>query len=352
MSLKIGLVPPNENHFKGKVFDSQFHRDFGESFFIELKNQLEDRGHLFKTFDEFESIEKIDLIIIYRIDHHLRYLLPELKKNSEIKVFHISLEPPEIYFFNNYSKSKYFNFNRSFSWVKKSHITNFNYTIDIPLLDLKKNKKINKIVAIYSYKKSSSKNSLYALRFNIIKELSKLNKIDLYGVGWDKCKDEDIINCYKGKVDSKQDLISKYDLCLAIENSSHIGYITEKLFDPISAGTLPLYFGCPDVKDEFNENLFIEFKNIDEIILLLNDNINISKKYLKFYEARKKNFMNSKYSVSKTAEIIVNEVSHESVLLYKNYFFYRMKLIICAFFLTKNFWRNRRFYFDLIFSAW
>lgn len=352
MKLKIGLIPPNKNHFKGKIFDVLFHRDFGEGFFIELKNQFESKGHVFKTFDEFTRPEKIDIIIVYRLDHHLGYLLSELKKNNKIKIFHVALEPPEIYFFTNFSKSSYFNFNKSFSWVKNINNINFNYTIDIPLIEIENSKKINKVVAIYSYKRSSDENSLYAFRFNIIKELSKLNLIDLYGFGWDKCMDEDIINCYKGKADSKQGLISKYDLCLAIENSSHRGYITEKLFDPISAGTLPLYFGCPDVKNEFDENLFIEFKNIDETILLLNDNINISKKYLKFYEARKKNFMNSKYSVSKTAEIIVNEVSHESVLLYKNYFFYRMKLIICAFFLTKNFLRNRRFYFDLIFSAW
>ena len=352
MKLKIGLIPPNKNHFKGKVFDSQFHRDFGESFYIELKKQLESKGNVCKTFDEFTLTEKIDVIIIYRLDHFLGYLLSEIKKNNKIKIFHVALEPPEIYFFNDYSKSKYFNFNRSFSWVKNSHITNFNYTIDIPLLHLKKNKKINKIVAIYSYKKSSNKNSLYALRFNIIKELSKLNKIDLYGVGWDKCKDEDIINCYKGKIDSKQELISKYDLCLAIENSRHRGYITEKLFDPISAGTLPLYFGCPEVKYEFDKNLFIEFKNIDETILLLNDNNKISHKYLKFYAARKQNFSNSKYSKDKTAEIIVNEISDEENVMYKYYFIYRIKLIVYAILFTKNFWRNRKFYFDLIFSAW
>jgi len=49
---------------------------------------------------------------------------------------------------------------------------------------------------------------------------------------------------------TKIETIARYRFCLALENSISPDYVTEKIFDPLMAGTIPVYLGAPDV-DEF-----------------------------------------------------------------------------------------------------
>jgi len=53
---------------------------------------------------------------------------------------------------------------------------------------------------------------------------------------------------YSGWIDNKFEVLSQYDLSLVIENESD--WITEKIFDSIYAGTVPVYVG-PNLSDEF-----------------------------------------------------------------------------------------------------
>lgn len=55
----------------------------------------------------------------------------------------------------------------------------------------------------------------------------------------------------------------KFSICF--ENSSHPGYITEKLVEGFAAGTVPIYYGASDVMDIFNENAMIVVRNIDDM---------------------------------------------------------------------------------------
>ena len=45
---------------------------------------------------------------------------------------------------------------------------------------------------------------------------------------------------------SKLNAIARYRFCLSLENSLAPNYVTEKLFDPLMVGTLPVYRGAPD----------------------------------------------------------------------------------------------------------
>jgi hypothetical protein len=44
--------------------------------------------------------------------------------------------------------------------------------------------------------------------------------------------------------------VSRYKFCLALENSTEVDYVTEKLFNAFQAGSVPVYLGAPNV-DEF-----------------------------------------------------------------------------------------------------
>lgn len=47
---------------------------------------------------------------------------------------------------------------------------------------------------------------------------------------------------------SKIDLIAGYKFTLAFENSISVDYVTEKFFDPLIAGSVPVYLGAPNIE--------------------------------------------------------------------------------------------------------
>jgi hypothetical protein len=58
---------------------------------------------------------------------------------------------------------------------------------------------------------------------------------------------------------------------VAIENTSHNGYFTEKLLDCFLLKTIPVYWGCPDVGNLFHAEGVVQFTNVDEFIQKANE---------------------------------------------------------------------------------
>jgi hypothetical protein len=54
---------------------------------------------------------------------------------------------------------------------------------------------------------------------------------------------------YRGYVSSKVDILKRYRYCLVMENQRQNGYITEKLFDCLPSGAVPIYWGAQDIQD-------------------------------------------------------------------------------------------------------
>ncbi|WP_448207829.1 glycosyltransferase family 10 domain-containing protein [Azospirillum sp. sgz302134] len=53
-------------------------------------------------------------------------------------------------------------------------------------------------------------------------------------------------------------VFSRYRFAFAFENSSHPGYLTEKILDVFQAGAVPLYWGDPDVRRDVAAGSFID----------------------------------------------------------------------------------------------
>lgn len=49
--------------------------------------------------------------------------------------------------------------------------------------------------------------------------------------------------------ESKIDTLRRYKFCVAIENSEDEHYVSEKVYDALVAGCVPIYFGAPNVRD-------------------------------------------------------------------------------------------------------
>ncbi|OYU44055.1 MAG: hypothetical protein CFE44_15000, partial [Burkholderiales bacterium PBB4] len=59
-------------------------------------------------------------------------------------------------------------------------------------------------------------------------------------------------------VPDKMDFISRYSHHLCFENSSTTGYLTEKIFDPIYVGSVPVYAGDPMASKWIHKDAFID----------------------------------------------------------------------------------------------
>ena len=79
-------------------------------------------------------------------------------------------------------------------------------------------------------------------------ELSKYKKVDSGGR---------YRNNIGHPIESKFDFQKNYRFALAFENTSTPGYTTEKLVDAFAAGTIPIYWGDPEVGKIFNNKAFI-----------------------------------------------------------------------------------------------
>jgi hypothetical protein len=80
----------------------------------------------------------------------------------------------------------------------------------------------------------------YQNRLEIAEKWNSL--VDVFGGGWPKSMPN-----YCGFVSSKVDILRRYRFCLVMENQRQNGYITEKLFDCLPSGVVPIYWGAPDI---------------------------------------------------------------------------------------------------------
>ena len=133
---------------------------------------------------------------------------------------------------------------------------------------------------------------LYKERLEIIEYFSGKD-FDLYGMGWDKSiigetrqLREAILGSYRGSVDDKIRTLAQYKFTFTLENTVSKGYVTEKIFDAMFAGAVPIYLGAPDIADFVHKAAFIDmrdFKNYGELELYLRTMT--KKRYLEYIDA-------------------------------------------------------------------
>ena len=120
------------------------------------------------------------------------------------------------------------------SWVKKENIGI---------------KSKNKLISMIYSNKNQFKG--HKLRHEIAEELA--GKVDLFGTG------------ASSPIEFKEQALSDYMYTIVVENVSAENYFTEKIVDPILLGTVPLYWGCPNIENFFMKDAIIKFKTIEEL---------------------------------------------------------------------------------------
>lgn len=281
---RVYIDPPSRAFYENRFFmDSELNRDECLRPYINLKKELQRRGIELNTFDLWDQKSgPIDYCSFGMMDN-----LNGVATNPNVKLkgFYI-FEPPvvdprmyealprltsmfdQVYLHNTdgngYSlegadRSKL----RKLFWPQP-----FNHVIDQYWENRDRERRV--VVINGNHKPASRDRELYSKRIEAMVALAETELVDLYGRGWDRWLSrsslwmhywknrKQLMAIYKGPCESKFEILSRYDFCLCFENMAMNGYMTEKLFDCLYAGTVPIYYGAPDVSSYIPEGAYID----------------------------------------------------------------------------------------------
>lgn len=78
-----------------------------------------------------------------------------------------------------------------------------------------------------------------------------------------------VLNNIGGRVADKRAYVCRCKFTIAFENESHPGYATEKIIEPLLMGSIPIYWGDPQIEDDFNPECLINvhrFSSFDAVV--------------------------------------------------------------------------------------
>lgn len=139
------------------------------------------------------------------------------------------------------------------------------------------------------------RDELYTARLEAVRFFHGFGEIDLYGRNWDRAPTRvgktatpyalrrlesqfwewrqrrfpdplytAVAAASRGPSKSKSETVSQYRFSLCFENSKLTGWMTEKLFDCFFVGTIPVYWGAPDVLEWVPAECFIDMRQFKD----------------------------------------------------------------------------------------
>ena len=262
----------------------------------------------------------------------------------------IQLENP---FFEFRDKEYYKQFNLIFSWDSQSFSWHKGYKkilvphklqTDSSFANSFLDRKI--FLSLINANKSfkyHTKGDLYIERLKLIQWFNRKhpNLFSLYGVGWNKpypgitlierqirnfkslfykiFNKQPFPNVYKGEVVDKSVIYGKCKYAICYENSEGLtDYITEKIFDAMVSGCVPVYRGAPNIDDYISPNCYInaaEFKSHDALLSYL---MHVTESEFNSYQENILKFLNSdvrnKFSSYYISNFIANEIKSDLIV--------------------------------------
>ena len=285
------------------------------------------------------------------IELHTQDILPE--SDSDFTIYLDFLKPPKakksylivreplIIIPDNHDPIKLKCFSKVFTWNDELidnvlFVKYYNQSYDFKKVEMINHlHKKEGYVLICSNKVSNRFGENYSLRDKVINFFENKNyNFDFYGIGWTERKFSSRLieaffnrlkikrpknknyNNYRGIVDNKRVMSSKYSFEFAIENTNNIkGYVTEKIFDAFFSKTIPLYSGAPNIYDYIPRECFInidEFASIEELVSYTKS---LTTKEVNSYGRARDLFLSSPqiniFSSSYNAKIITSEIIND-----------------------------------------
>ena len=237
----------------------------------ELRDCLLQHGIECATSD-IEPPELADFIVVNRLDLVFGQVVQAMKRNPKLTLVLLAFEEPLFCGLHEAAILPWLDVDAVFSWRDDlALIPHFN-KINIPqsAVVLSDAPPINfadrkLLVAIDGFKTSLHPNEAYSKRRETLRGLVKTGlEVDLFGRGWDKCRDRVLRSIWHGMVASKYEIQCQYRFTLCIQNATgYPGDICEKIFDAFKAGSIPIYQGAPNIAEHIPSNCFVDLSTFE-----------------------------------------------------------------------------------------
>ncbi|MBL6988894.1 MAG: hypothetical protein ISR65_03915 [Bacteriovoracaceae bacterium] len=277
--LKASIVvePFYQNNRLFDLDDKVVNRDNCMHPFWLLKQELASKGIILATND-ITTPTQADIVIYNEMPR-------TVPKGEDIQKSYLMLFETELIRPNNWNEEYHNHFKKIFTWndqfVDGKKYIKFQFASKLPTEAIIGNERPKFCTQIAGNKSSTHRYELYSKRLEAIRWFEKNypDHFDYYGMGhifynfgsnkiaklFNKLKVKKAPSpCYKGIVDEKLAVLSQYRFSICYENAQMIpGYITEKIFDSMFAGCVPIYWGAPNITDYIPANCFIDKRDFD-----------------------------------------------------------------------------------------
>ena len=337
---KYAVIPWGEEFFNDEMLNknSLKNRDYLIHPYDEMKQRFIELGHEIHTIDMYDDYNEIDYFLFFSLD--CKVFKKIVKEGKTNRMVYCTAEPPSVCKYNSPKGYKVLRkvFPYILTWNDEwiDEISIFKRNIPYWFVDQRENnqpfedKKL--LVCISGNKQSDFKGELYSERLRAIEFFEEKcpSEFDLYGVGWESEKHIS----YRGRVNNKAETYHKYRFAICYENIEGLkGYITEKIFDCLLSGVVPIYAGSVDASDYIPSGSYINLRDYSSYSELYEYISKISEKEYNTYLDNANNFLKSDkleyFSGKKYADYIIRAVSNkkESFRYSKlSYYIYRYLL--------------------------
>ncbi|OXG08758.1 glycosyl transferase family 10 (putative fucosyltransferase) [Flavobacterium araucananum] len=301
--------------------NTQVNRDDCFRPWIELKKSLEQDKIFLNTVD-IMPIKDADIILFMNMptlnDVNFKEAL-SLKKKIYCVVTELDLiHKPNSNINQMGLFDKIFTYQTNLIDNKKFFKINYSFDFKKQILEFDQSHMVSRSyfsTMIAGNKKLKHDNELYSKRVEIIKwfESNHTNQFDLYGLGWNKRRifNRYVLNysnlgfigkllsdyyiTYKGSVEKKSDVLKKYKFSFCLENAIDTeGWITEKIFDSLFNGCIPIYLGASEIETFIDKSCFVNLRDFESFEELYDFLTNMDKETYNNYLSNIKKFIERK----------------------------------------------------------
>lgn len=362
---KVALYidPPSHHYLQNRLFevdDSRMNGDGLQAPYVYLRDYLQNKGVAVNTIDYLPPTENGTKNVYLSFGILSNYEKIAQRKDvilSGYFAFECPIVEPRMY--QRLKQARNY-FKRIFTWSDDSSLERFvGKSLDydhflLPQSFNKVHEKIwentdrkflvminaNKLPRIYWQE-------LYTERMRAVEFFSRTDDIDLFGKGWDKpswrlgitrtpytlrrlyyqwqtywqkFRPNPLLaaaqKAYRGVAQSKAETLGNYNFALCFENSMMTGWITEKIFDCFYAGTIPVYWGAPEITEYIPANCFIDMREFSDYGKLRSFLKNLTAEEIQTYKEKARQFLASEkfepFKKETFAELIKNVIEQDA----------------------------------------
>lgn len=351
MRISLYLDPPSHHFLGDRLFDITFAGTCGDQFlapYVFLKQHLNTRGIEVRTADFLPGKPDGALNLYVSTGMLSRYRLLAAREDVVLSAF-LAIECPTVEPANyrELNRAQRF-FRRIYSWTSSSALEPF---VGAPLRCQRFHwpqsfeavheriwlQRERGFLVMINGNKSPRYPSLcpelYSERLKAVEYFSRTRELNLYGVGWDGPKllvgrpcvpgtfgmvpmpgtiqalqralltrwqrifpDPQLQAArlvYRGTARSKAEVLGRHKFAICFENSILEGWITEKIFDCFFAGTVPVYWGAPDIERYIPSGCFIDMRQFSSYADLSRFLHSLSDSDIQGYKERARSYLAS-----------------------------------------------------------